>query len=320
MLSKYPTDNLDFSFDFETEAGRNCFIKMLSCHREDNAPPVPLSCYAISTDKDYSMDDGIVVPRTFRYYLAVAMGIPIVDVGFLSMFSSKKKGSTGRQQYPFPFSPGKNLSGEIDNKFRVIGASDYAWNSPQKAVAAALERHQSWLYNKGNSTIYDSLRPGTDLLNGYNVVLLGEYDQPSDNQKTVKRKKQKHGDTAMKKTRGSLIVLLTLCGARVYDVKNVTTVKQLKFGLHSCQCNAVDGTLPSQNDFPALKDVIEECNIRTNLIVMVKDEGNKKFAEEFLLQYFTASTLPFHVLDQIPIVTSSWLLDSIGEFEVKKIT
>jgi hypothetical protein len=317
VLSKYPTgDELDLNYDFETKSGRDSFMKTLSCHRGENTLAIPLSCYAISTDKDYAMDEGIVVPRSFNYYLAVAMGIPIVDIGFLSTFSSKKRTNSGHQQYPFPYSPlsGKNVSRRAEKKFNVIGASNYSWETPQKAVAASLDRYKNWI----NDDIADVLLPGTDLLKNYDVILLGEYDQPvNSNKMASKRKKQKQGDAEMTKTRGCISILLQLCGARVYNVHDVNTGKQLKAGLSEKQCDCISATLPDLNESPTLKHLFDTLKPTSNVIGMVKDSSCIKFAEEFLSQYFTAAALPSRTVDQISIVTSDWVLDSIGQFDVK---
>ncbi|KAL7514529.1 hypothetical protein ACHAXN_011756 [Cyclotella atomus] len=320
MLSKYPTgDELDLGYDFETESGRESFMKTLSCHREENTLSIPLSCYAISTDKDYAMDEGIVVPRSFNYYLAVAIGMPIIDVGFLSTFSSKKRTSSGHQQYPFPYSPvsGNYISERAEKKFRVIGASNYSWDAPQKALAASLDRYRVWIKDDSANRA-DVLLPGTDLLKGFNVIMLGEYDQSTNSsQKLIKRKKQKQDNAEMKKTRGSISILLQLCGARVYNVHNVTTMKQLKAGLSSDHCDCTSATLPDLEESPTLQHLLDTWKPSSNVIAMVKDSSCIKFAEEFLSQYFTAAALTSSTRDQIRILTSDWVLDSIGEFDVK---
>ena len=182
-------------------------------------------------------------------------------------------------------------------------------------MSAALERYQSWLKDES----FDTLLPGTGLLSGYNIILLGEYDQPaSSNQRTAKRKKK--DDSVMKKTRGGLNILMLLAGARVYDVQNVTNMKQLKSGLTSNQCDIINELLPSGLESPTLKDLIDESTCSTRLIVIVKDNASIKFGEEFLSRYFTAAAIDPMAMDHISIVTSDWLLDCIGEFEVKKAT
>jgi hypothetical protein len=324
MLSNHPSDDdLDIEFDFDSESGRESFMKIFTCRREENSTPLPLSCYAISTDKDYSMSEGIVIPRSYRYYLAMACGLPIVDVGFLAVFSSKKRREGQSHQYPFPYSPSssENKQGGADTKFRVIGASDYAWNAPQKAFAAAVDRHQSWLKAEGVHAESDILLPGTDLLHGYNIILLGDFDRPISSQRTAIRKKQNVVD--MKKTRGNLSMLLQLCGARVYTVQNVTSMKHLKSGLNSDQCDVVNSIIPARMNSPTLKELVETYNIKSDkekqdnpMVAVVKDSSSLKFAETFLSQYFAAATLPL----QVPIVTSDWVFDCIGEHDLKKIS
>ncbi|KAL3797121.1 hypothetical protein HJC23_000459 [Cyclotella cryptica] len=330
VLSKHPTgDDLDSSFDFESDLGRQSFLNALSSQRNGNASPMSLTCYAISTEKDYSMDDGIVVPRSFPYYLAVACGMPIMDVGFLAAFSSNKnKRSSTHQKYPFPLLPLTGItssSSEEATNFQVIGASDYSWNAPQKAQAAALERHQSWLKGEGVHVNSETLMPGTDLLYGYDIILLGEFDPPRSDP-VAKRKKQKHKGEEMKKTRGSINTLLQLCGARVYDINSVVTLNQLKVKIDNNKCRCINGTLPSRKNSPTLKDLIKEYagdsdgnNHKVPLIAMVKDSSCVKGAEEFLALYFSNSAQPSDVLKKISILTCDWLLDSIGEFDVKPI-
>lgn len=329
MLSKYPSgDYLDLNFDFESDLGRQSFLNALSSQRNEHPCPTSLMCYAISTEKDYSMDEGIVVPRSFPYYLAVACGMPIVDVGFLTAFSTnKKKGSSSTQKHPFPLSPSRGLALTKEEKtFNVIGASDYSWNAPQKAQAAAMERHQSWLKGNGVHALSENLTPGTDLLYGYDIILLGEFDPPNSNQVTAKRNKQRPKGAEMKKTRGRINILLQLCGARVYDINSVITLEQLKVEIDNHQCMCINGTLPSQRNSPTLVDLITEYandsegnHHKAPMVAMVKEDSCVKLAEEFLALYFSKSAQPSHVLNKIAIKTCDWLLDSIGEFDVKQI-
>lgn len=223
-----------------------------------------------------------------------------------------RRRSSGHQRHPFPCS-------KVENKFQIIGASDYAWNTPQKSVAAALSRHQSWLVEAQHGQS-DSLLPGIELLGGYDVIMLGEYDQPANNQRAVKRKKQKQDDAGVNKTRGNLIILLQLCGAKVYDITSVTTTKQLKLGLTSHQCDSLSDTLPTQMNFPALKDRIQDLRNKSHLIAMVKISSCVDFAERLLSDFGAATGITNNELDKISDVTSDWLFDSIGDYEPKKIT
>lgn len=300
-------DDLDMNFDFDTAEGRGAFLDVLS-HSAARS-----SFYAISTDKDYAVPGaGIVVPRSFQYYLAVACGMPIVDIEFLATFTKNKRSGIGHQRYPFPSSPGKEADKEKD--FCVIGATDHSWNVPQKARAAALERHSSWSKGSGDATPTETLRPGTDLLQGYTVILLGEFDQPNSKRAAAKRKKQQPNAESKNYTRGHVNLLLKLCGAKVYEVDSVTTLKQVKKGLSDEQLAGIGNVVPTGKEgSPILKDAFAEND--SKVFVLVNDSVGVKFANEVLNQL--GSSISNDKVSETSVVTREWLLDCIGEFEVK---
>ena len=315
---------LDMDFDFDTEVGRESFLMLLSSHRGGDSSPAPLSSYAVSTEQEYATCDGIVIPISFRYYLAVACGLPIVDIEFLSSaLKEKRSGKVNHQRFPFP-------SSQNESAFRVISAADYSWHAPQKAQAAALERHTLWKNDCGANASSETLLPGTDLLNGYTIIMIGQYDQPAAKKVAAKRRKQRFDETRSNcYTKGNIALLLQLTGARVYDVNTATTLKHLRkgAGLNNEEWAEVDSALPlvKSNTNPTLNNVLESfANASSkknhkvnNVVALVRDKTNLKFGREFLDQYFSFASLPEL---QIPLVTCEWLLDSIGDFEAKQIS
>ena len=322
-------DQFDSGFDFDTEEGREYFLAMLSSNRTDNCPPAPLSFYAISTEKDndFSFGDAIIVPRSFQYYLAVACGLPIVDIEFqTSAASMKRKGTMSHQRYPFPSLPGederKRGRKNSQKEFLVLGATNYTWESPKKAQAAALERHSLWQKEEGPHAQLETLLPGTDLLSEYSIVLVGDFDQPNHSKRAAaKRKKQR--DSEMKGggycTRGNLSLLLQLCGANVYDIESVATMKQIKKGLSEDQLDGVVNVTPlgSSDGGTTLNEALQSTSggAHSKTFVMVKDKHDAKVGSEFI--NMLKSTLAENKLSEIHVVSCQWLLDSIGEFGVQ---
>jgi len=330
-------DEFDPGFDFDTNEGRDSFLAMLSSNRTDSRPPAPLSFYAISTEKDenFSFGEAIIVPRSFPYYLAVACGLPIVDIEFISSAASmKRRGIMHHQRYPFPsLLDDKNETRGKKHSRKdclVIGASNYIWDSPKKAHAAALDRHSLWQKEEGPFAHLETLLPGTDLLHEYVVLLLGEFDQPNHSKRTVaKRRKQR--DSEIKGggycTRGNISLLLQLCGANVYDIDSVTASKHIKRGLTENQLQDIKNAQPScrygsQESGPTLRDALlsmEESKSPRKIIVMIKDKSEAKLGSEFLNHLHSVSSSAKNEILQIPVVSCQWLLDSVGEFHAQEI-
>jgi len=326
-------DEYDSGFDFDTKEGRELFLASLSSNRTVQQPPAPMSFYAISTEKDesFSFDEAITVPRSFPYYLAVACGLPIVDIEFISSAANlKRRGTMNHQRYPFPSLPGAGSDKKRDKKknsqkeYLVLGASNYSWGAPKKARAAALDRHSLWQKEEGPHAQSETLLPGTDLLHEYSVLLLGEFDQPNHSKRTVaKRKKQR--DSEIKGggycTRGNISLLLQLCGAKVYDIDSVAASKHIKKGLTVNHFTSIKKAMPlgAPGNGPILINALQsvEEGSHSNIIVMVKDKSDSKLGSEFLNQLNSVTSMAEDKVSQIPVVSCQWLFDSIGEFEAK---
>ena len=316
-------DNLDTGFDFDSDNGRELFLSMLSSRRDGSPTPVSLSYYAISTEKEYAFEEGVVVPRSFQFYLAVACGLPIVDISFLESQSKKKRlGALGHQRYPFPTVTDEKTSEE--KALHVIGASNHNWYAPQKAISAAIERHSLWTKEEGIHASSDTLLPGTELLQNYGVILLGDFDQPSVSKRVAKRKTksvQSNSDGSL--TRGNITVLLQLCGATVYDVTSVAAGKQIKKGLSETQVTSIANTSPlgHPEGAPTLKEAMQACidsEEDRKFIVMVKDKSDTKLGTDFIAQYKSFTTSESNETGSIDVVSCDWLFDCIGDFQVHK--
>lgn len=323
-------DQFDSIFEFETEEARQSFLALLSSSRKIHAPPAPLSFYAISTERDLSFSfagEVITVPRSFPYYLAVACGLPIVDIGLLtSVTKLKRRGATRYQRYLFPSVTHSTCKVMDENSsqadYIVRGASNYSWDAPEKARAAALLRHSMWLKGEGPHASSQNLLPGCNLLHGYSVLLLGEFDQLNQRKQPIVSKRKKKQGSEEKGgrycTRGNMILLLQLCGANVYDVDSIAASTQVKRGLTTKQIIGIKNLMPlgGLEDGTTLSDALQtgskEVSCTDNVVVMVKDLYDSRLASDFFSQMSPLLNVKSH-----PLVTCQWLLDSIGDFEVK---
>jgi hypothetical protein len=312
-------DDLDTGFDFDTEDGREHFLSLLSSQKDDDSTAVPLSHYALSTEKEYAFEEGVVVPRSFQFYLAVACGLPIVDISFLESHSKKKRlGIMNHQRYLIPSNDADSITKE-EKATHVIGASNHNWFAPQKARSAAIERHSLWTRDEGIHASSDTLLPGTDLLQNYSVILVGEFDQPSVS-KRVAKKKAKSTETTSdgSRTRGNITILLQLCGAKIYDVTSIAAPKQIKKGLSNTQIDGVASVSPlgQSEGSPTLKDALQD-DTGGEVIVMVKDKSDTNLGTDFLAQceFFASDSKKSGSID---VVSCDWLFDCIGDFQVHK--
>ena len=336
-------------FDFDTAGVCESFLAMLSSHRTDSAvPPAPASFYAIGVERDMNFTLGtedIVVPRSFGYYLAVACGLPIVDADFFSSVSYRNEGRVTSlsygQRYPFPSSPVSD--GEITSERKqrgartthiVRGASNYTWDAPTRARSAALERHSAWQWGTGPHSDLDTLLPGTDLLIGYFVILIGEFDRTNHRGKRTTAGKRRRGTSSEDRmdteycTRGNVSILLRLCGAKVFDVP-IATLKNMKKGLTEGQMVEIESATPLgfDHDGPVLKDVLrsriedrssseDEYDAKSlgKVLVMVKEKSDAKSLGKVFLRQMSLEDA------DINVVSCQWLLDSIGEFKAQEIS
>ena len=314
-------DEFDSGLNFDAEIGRDLFLTTLSSDRTNNSVSVPLRFYGIGTEKDeeFSMAaDGVVVKRSFLFYVAVACGLAMVDIAFVTdMANIKRNGNQSHSKYLHPSSLGtkkRNRSVKKDDSsaHRIIGGSNYNWYAPQRAYENAVKRHAEWLNKEGEEAADSVLLPGTDLLDQYSILLLGEYDPANHSKRTAakRKKQQQHGERQDYCTKGNVTLLLQLCGARVYDVGAVASSKCIKKGLGD-KLEALKAITPlrsSHGKSPRLADMLATAGDKT--LIVVNDRPSAKLGKEVL----TA----INGDPKVPIVSCNWLLDSIGDFEVKQ--
>eukprot|EP00586_Coscinodiscus_wailesii_P009335 CAMPEP_0172521800 /NCGR_PEP_ID=MMETSP1066-20121228/292786_1 /TAXON_ID=671091 /ORGANISM="Coscinodiscus wailesii, Strain CCMP2513" /LENGTH=243 /DNA_ID=CAMNT_0013304759 /DNA_START=271 /DNA_END=1002 /DNA_ORIENTATION=- len=213
-----------------------------------NTSPLPKDTIAIVTDAEYATCDGVIAPRSYCYLLAVAAGLEIRDVAYLS--------------------PSKTTDDEnVGNKTAVIADSQSTnWGGPQRAVSARQPRGAE---KDGASP------PSSLLLHKFVVCLWGEFDSFSRRQRRGGGGRLSNSsfweEEPLVYTKERLVRLLSYCGATVCDVPK------------------------------SFKD-----DDKVDKIVLIRCKANSR--DFRLAQKFWTQGV---------VVSADWLLDSIGDYEVK---
>jgi hypothetical protein len=128
----------------------------------------------------------------------------------------------------------------------------------------------------------------------------------------------------------------------VYDVSQIASTKLIQKGLNEDQLSTIMNTMSlggdtihnnhDDNVVPTLKDILDNSNKcvynvessnldhppPTNLLVMVKDELDIPTVGHVFVN--DIMKMKNNNLNVIPIVSSDWLFNSIGEFQVQSVT
>lgn len=207
--------DLDFTADFETEESREKFHSFL--YRENIFQTDDGSihsnaevCYAICSNAEYQTCDGYMMARNFKYVLAVACGLSIVEIGFLRK-ASTSHGLHDPTSSRYLYVPGtvqidqptirkrSRRNDSVLENFDVVGhvSSTIEFGGPKKS--------REHLISRWNYLSKDSYSNG--LLKDYTVILYGDFDT---------YKEDENNDDSY--TIGRVKMLLTLCGAEIQDM------------------------------------------------------------------------------------------------------
>eukprot|EP00557_Chaetoceros_sp_GSL56_P001205 CAMPEP_0176490512 /NCGR_PEP_ID=MMETSP0200_2-20121128/7912_1 /TAXON_ID=947934 /ORGANISM="Chaetoceros sp., Strain GSL56" /LENGTH=820 /DNA_ID=CAMNT_0017887827 /DNA_START=40 /DNA_END=2502 /DNA_ORIENTATION=- len=304
-------DDLDFCFDFDSDHHDHhvdCFLQSLYTRDNTSHYPVEYS-YAICSNAEYQMFEGYIMPRSFRYILAVACGLSIIDFSYLRQAANQSSfgthylyapGSTMKDNNAAEiasFSRRKRSRGkdgdEGEVNYQIAGDVDsLEMMGPQRSREMMLQKlgqldHDDfWCYNNG-------------LLDGYHVILNGDYDDPvtltsslgDGNDKLSGGKKGRKQEaktlsaivaTDNQYTKGRVRMLLKLCGANVCD--ETRTIVSFTTG--------------------------------SKILILTKDGAKHK---ECVKSVLDTGYRPKELVESAPIVGLRWLQDTIAEFKVKNI-
>jgi hypothetical protein len=196
--------------------------------------------YAICGNAELETGDGYVVGRTYGYLLAVASGIPIVNISYLE--SSVDKMPNGKHQ----------VIGDVDSS---------EWMAPQRAMSSR---------RSGG---------GTTLLDGYTILLYGDFDpEPKTSKRSRSGAAKDVPKTHSTYSAGRFEQILRTCGATVLRDKE--------------SFKRIVATTPNDK-----------------VAVMLRANPHPRD--------WRAATKDLEDYPTLPVICGNWLLDSIGNFYVK---
>ena len=317
------TDNsdLDIPYDFETPNGIASFISVLKATKDSGG-----TVYGVSTNSEYQYTDGYIVPRSFRYLLGVAAGLPMVDIDFLTNNANANgRGPMGR--YLLPAGAGTTDStdgGGPDDG----GRSKRARRGPSDNVDPFRDPQSGCPYvvcgdtdAKEIGAPQQSIASKQGLFDGYTILLFGDFDHIAPaTSKAGGRKRRGAASSAASKvddsnlySQGRVSVLLQLSGATVAGLKDVVEASEAKT---SSSSTAVPSTI--QN----VMAVIQSASGRRtndNIVVLVKCKATAKDykqANRYLKDH--KDSLGLVDSSKVPVHSADWALDSISDFSLRK--
>ena len=289
----------DLDFDFESPHGRNLYkshifgFKDLTCDPLSNTNKIVPALYslAFSCESEFRTSDGFLVTRSFRFILAIASCMSIVDISFLcenvdpklalvQSCCSKFEESAGRAQRS------SSRTYATSKVYNVIGDTHCAeWMGPKRSREALWHWIGQWNQNPSHSSSCTHMDNG--LLRGYTVYLLGEFDinvkeaapQQNRNDASSQMKSIPESNHLNFYSHGRVSLLLELCGAKV---------------------------ITSMDSFTRHDDETGLIIVRTGL------KGGDSTDIYIKLQSMPSDTC-------CAVVTVDWLLESIAEFKVRPL-
>lgn len=299
--------DLDFNYDFDSKEDVESFLNSL--YSMDNTCQFPVQySYAVCSNAEYQTFEGYIMPRSFRFVLAVACGLSIIDITYLKKGASTSFGIRNSSKYLY--APGtfqyncseasrgnrrKRLRGketeQNDENYQVAGDVDsIELMGPQRSRKALMKRIGACSGKK--------LVCNNGLLDQYEAILFGDFDYLSASQPSSKRRggrgnaESSNDSRALHDniyTKGRVSLLLSLCGATISDLNSFDDQR-----LSECKTLGKTIFILTRNDANAqVKNRIESI-MRENGISDEKVKG-------------------------IPILCCKWLEDSIAAFKVKEI-
>ena len=290
--------SLDFDFDFEKGSCIDSYVSSVFGRSQAEGE----KCYAVCYNSEFETCDGFIAPRSFRYLLAVASGLPIMDISFIRDLNNNStypsvNSAENRKSKVRGKKLGSSTSLNNNNKiYDIIGdVESNQWMGPKRSRKARLELYAS-IYNnlpmKKDVLMSSVLSNG--LLKKFKVILCGKFDiipsrlarctLPRSSQRNSSINKGHKVDDSNLYSLRRVHLLLQLCGASVSELSEYTPTRdsgnEELIMIRKC---------PNARDRKLAAKLVSNCN---------------------LLKYFPNS---------IPIISSNWLLDSIAEFEIQNI-
>ena len=315
------TDNsdLDIPYDFETPNGIASFISVLKATKDAGK-----TIYGVSTDSEYQYTDGYIVPRSFRYLLGVAAGLPMVDINFLTNNANANgRGPMGRYLLP---AGGGTTDGTGGEGLSDGGRSKRARRGPSDNVDPFRDPQSGCPYDVCGDTDAKeigapqrSIASKQGLFDGHAILFFGNFDHIAPaTSKAGGRKRRGSASSGVNDSnlysQGRLSLLLQLCGATVAGLKEVVEASEAKASSSSST------SVPSNiRDVMAVLQSASGRRTNDNIVVLVKCKATAKDykqANRYLKDH--KDSLGLVDSSKVPVLSADWALDSISDFSLRK--
>jgi len=373
-----PCSDLDFNFNFELEEDTASFLETLfqsiapskstlssspedkpsmgtsaSKSKSNHSPPFfvsTLCCYAICSNSEFQTCDGFIAPRSFQYLLAVACGLPIVDISYIrsaaassggghssnggnsylhaleaTMENKPRDDGTGGGTTPPRARNKRTTRGKNDSKlanvgkvpFRIVGdvqSSD--WTGPKRARAALLERLPAKVDSDIDACTVLRRRNSYNngLLAGYTVILCGTYDTLPVGFPSQPRK----GGRVKRSRAKSNTNTITAADKLLDETHHPNLYSRGRLSLLLTLCGAEVLVLETFSNESSLRCTSTSTASSPDRKVVILSNGRDRCFSKFARQLAAAAADDIGRIT-VSVVTNGWVLDSIAEFRVQNI-
>jgi hypothetical protein len=315
--SSHDLDNdLDFCFDFDSNQHHiDCFLQSLYTKDDTSHYPVEYS-YAICSNAEYQMIEGYIMPRNFRYILAVACGLSIIDFSYLRQAANQSSFGESHHSQKYLYAPGTMKECEGGEMTSTSGSSrrkrsrgkDGDEREVNYQIAGDVDsleimgpqRSREFMIQRLGHLDRDDIRYNNGLLDGYHVILFGDYDDPTTLKTFMADQKEENGRGRKGRKQTSKTNSAAVATDNQYT-KGRVRLLLLLFGAKVCD--------------EATSNV--QISTDSKVIILTKYGGAKD--KEGIKIILDAGYSPKELIERAPIVGLKWLQDTIAEFKIKNI-
>ena len=331
--------DLDFNFNFDSEEDAKSYMRALFAMDSTSHYPVEYS-YAICSNAEYQTFEGYIMPRNFRYILAVASGLSIIDFSYLRKATSASFGIHDSRKYLY--APGTMKVEDISSVSGGDGAGARNVNRRKRSRARGTEEKEETFKIAGDVESMELMGPlrsreammkrlkssenvrelelsdntmkvectNNGLLEDFEVLLHGEFDAepapsgPADNDSRTSQKRK--GGSRPKGDKSKNIV--QDASDDVYSKGRVSLLLRL--------CGATVTDLCSYKNLST--GTCTNSNSSKKVVILTRCQADKKTQKQFC-SILKSNGVPIGKSKEISSVCCKWLQDSIAEFKVKPI-
>ena len=258
-----------------------------------------IPCISVCGVSEISTCDGDLVKKTFGYILSVAAGLPTVAPSWIAACATEKQW--------MPFTVDKASKPDWCKRERRRNVSNRSSEGKAFGILGCTNASNGWMVpmkaQQARNIRLSQGKVGCGLLEGYTVLMCGEFDkQQQDNNKNKSKNSLPSWNCY---TKERVVALLELCGAKAFDLVSEAA---------KCLSNE-DDTIKSW----FRQQGHTKCSKVRPIVVMIRKAATVQDIEttEKYIQWLHGASRTSEECFIPPIVKVNWLIESIADFEVK---